>query len=556
MTVATRKPYWWQLAMLAVGTLLVPAASVQAQSQKPVLVVSVAGTDSLLQDFAYLTEAAGVGDYGRLAAMVSQPFTQGLDAARPIGVVVTTDGSQFKVLGFVPVKDVKALLNVLPPQVGKPTDVGNGVLQLQGRVPVFIKEHAGWAFIGQTAESLNNNNLPESPAEHLGGLQSKYGIAIRANLAAIPDAYKQFATAAIQGAMQSQLQKRSDENDGQFQLRKKLAENQLRQMNVLLNEVEQLTLGWGADQQSKSTYLDMSITAVEGTKTAKQIAMSGDAKTAFSGFVSPSAAAMMHVATRVPEEDIQETVTMLQSLRERAKAEIQNEADLPNQQARDAAKQLLDGAFDVVSKTMEAGEVDGVAAVTLAPEGLTALAAARVADGNQVETLLKQLADLAKDDPGFPGVQFNADEHAGVHLHTISAPLPEGDDVTKVFGDRLDVAVGTGPTSVFLAIGKDGVAQLKSAIDRSASAPSASLPPFQMRISLGQILQFASAVSGDPNVSSVANAIEPLKGNDNVVIVAKPSGNELTYRFELQEGVLRAIGEAVKAAQMKAARGQ
>ena len=114
MTVAYKRLPCCLLAVLTLCALLIPAAPLQAQA-KPVLVISISGVEALLSDIAYITEAAGMADFGRMAAMMSEPYTKGIDKTRPVGIVITADNSgKFAALGFVPVTDLQALLGILP----------------------------------------------------------------------------------------------------------------------------------------------------------------------------------------------------------------------------------------------------------------------------------------------------------------------------------------------------------------------------------------------------------------------------------------------------------
>ena len=88
-----------------------------------------------------------------------------------------------------------------------------------------------------------------------------------------------------------------------------------------------------------------------------------------------------------------------------------------------------------------------------------------------MEGLLRKVAELAKDEPEFPGIKFNADTHANVRFHTLKLPVPAdaGEDVRNLLGDELEVAIGTGDKSFYLAFGKDSVGTLKKVIDQSAA---------------------------------------------------------------------------------------
>jgi hypothetical protein len=99
-----------------------------------------------------------------------------------------------------------------------------------------------------------------------------------------------------------------------------------------------------------------------------------------------------------------------------------------------------------------------------------------VADGAAVEKVLKDLVDVAKDTPNFPQVEFNAGAHGDVKLHRLSMPVPDR-EAQNVFGETLDVVVGTGPQSMVVAAGKDAEATLKKVLDDSAAAGEKAVLP-------------------------------------------------------------------------------
>jgi hypothetical protein len=47
-------------------------------------------------------------------------------------------------------------------------------------------------------------------------------------------------------------------------------------------------------------------------------------------------------------------------------------------------------------------------------------------------------------------------------------------------------------------------------------------------------------------VAALATALEANQGRDNIVIVGKAIPNGAQYRFEVQDGVLKAIGQATR----------
>src|SRR5829696_500305 len=136
------------LPVAALALLAAPVAPARAQALKPVAVVSIASIKENLTDISYLARIAGMEDAGKTAMFVGNAFTSGIDKTKPIGLYVVPQAGDFHGVAFVPVSDLKVLLEVNKESIGTPKDVGNGILEIgaQGRT-AFIKEQAGWAFV-------------------------------------------------------------------------------------------------------------------------------------------------------------------------------------------------------------------------------------------------------------------------------------------------------------------------------------------------------------------------------------------------------------------------
>ena len=131
----------------------------------------------------------------------------------------------------------------------------------------------------------------------------------------------------------------------------------------------------------------------------------------------------------------------------------------------------MDDFLDALQTTLQAGMMDGGAVLNLAPNSVTFVAGGFIGEPAKVESGLKKLADAIKEEKDFPGVQWNAENHADVSFHTISLPIPEDKpEPRQMFGETIDLAVGIGKQSVYFAAGRDCLDAAKSVID--ASAPS------------------------------------------------------------------------------------
>jgi hypothetical protein len=85
----------------------------------------------------------------------------GLDVKRPLGAVLTTDGNDIAVHGFVPVKSLDKLLDSLQAVTGPTEQSGNTrSLTLPNGIAIDVEEQDGWAIVspqGIDVEAVDKN---------------------------------------------------------------------------------------------------------------------------------------------------------------------------------------------------------------------------------------------------------------------------------------------------------------------------------------------------------------------------------------------------------------
>jgi hypothetical protein len=541
------------VSLFALVAFLSGQAQLSAQNAKPVVVVSLAGYDELMSDVDFLGQVAGIPMLSaQMAEAGVKQVTQGqglvgLDKKKPWGSVVLADDSgTIKVLVFLPVNDVKGLVNAFagPPFGFSASDAGNGVVQIQSPAPVpaFAKTQGNYTFFAQSPADLNN--LPQNPEALLGGLNKEYDLAVRAHVQNVPEAFRDQIIGGLRMGMQMSLQKPNPGEDPQaFELRKKLVEEQLKQMDQLFKELDTFTLGAKIDGTGKTAHLDIGVTVTPSGEMAKQLAAIGELSTNHAGFLTPDAAFNMTVVTSMSGQEITQANAMIKTFGDQAQAQIDKEASFPNDEVRKNAKAIVADLFNVAERTIATGKIDFGATVLLAPQSATFVAGGSVADGATVEAALKKFIDMAKNE--LPEVKLNAGKLDGITLHSMSIPIPDA-DAQKAFGQSADVVVGIGAKTVHVAFGRNATDALKKVV--SASNAAKSVPPFQMIASLTPILNFANSIEPDPQVANVAQTLSATPGKDHVSLVATVEKNGFVYRLKAEEGVLRAIGAAARSA--------
>jgi hypothetical protein len=547
-----------------------PGAAAEPSGElKTVAVVAVAPYAKLMSDIKLLGQMIGRPEASQMVEGGFAFFTQGkgpeaLDKTQPWGVIVQTDGANFLPIGCLPLTKGDDLLAVAAGYGVQVKDAADGVkeLVLPNQQSAFFKHQAGWAFVSLSLDALSR--LPEKPASILAELVTEHDLAARISMKDVPEMYRQFAVQAMQAGMQQKIAKRDDESDEQYALRQKVMEAQMAQTTRTLNETDSITVGWGVDAAQQRTYVDYAQTFVPDSKMARQIAAYGQPRTSYSGFYQPDAAATLSFATKADPSLVQQDIEYFEATMETLRATFNNGIDSSDDvKDPEAVKAAFSDWFDALEATIREGHIDGGVALHAGSSRLSLVAGALIKDTAKIESGLRKLEAAAKARyPEFAGIQWNAANHAGANFHTLTVPVPEEHDAPrKVLGSELSVAVGIGPQSVYLAIGKDSLDAVKEAIDASAAEPNKLVPPFELSVSLTPWMELAAsqAEAGDQQeiVQQVAEMLKnEAQGRDHLRVVGQVIPSGLRYRFTAEEGVLRAIGAAATEAQRQALQAQ
>jgi hypothetical protein len=532
-----------------------PAKPEAPAQLKTLAVVAGARYEKLLGDVTFLGPYLGQPVAGQMADAILAQYTMGkaataLDKTKPWGVIVQTDGAQFFYVACLPVANADDVVEIAKAHNAEVKDAENGIkeLSIPNKPPMFLKAENGVAFLSISPASLGK--LPANPLEILGKMVGEYDLSVSLAVKNIPPMYRQFAIGAMQAGLQQSMKKLPDESDEQFADRQKMAEGQINQITQLINEVDTVKVGWAIDAQEKRTFFDFTYQFVPDSKMAKQVAAYSQPHTNFAGFYQPDAAATAMVATKTDPkliaDDLAQIDNMIRSLRSQAAREIDKKHVDP--QEREALKSAANDVFDAIAATIKEGQIDGGASVNASADSFTFVSGLHVKDPSKIEHALRKLEEVAKKRPDFPGIKWNAGNHAGVNFNTMSVPVPEDKKgPRKMLGENVEITVGIGADAVYVAFGKDNIAALEKAIDASAADRSKTVQPFALSISLGPIAEIAANAEDRGNqqaFQSIAEMLKQSKGRDHIRATGEVVPHGLRYRFEAEEGVLKAVGTA------------
>jgi hypothetical protein len=543
----------WAIEKGAVEKETVEKEVAESYEGRPVAVMTLPGYDALLKDVDFVGKLV---DRPALPAMIEgglSVFTQGkglegLDKSRSIGVIVNLNADQEpEPLVFLPVTSLKKLMGSLEGLTGgaiEPDDAGIYAIEA-GPTSIYLIEKGKWAFIARRPESLKET--PADPLALLGGLNEEYEIGLRILVENIPEAKKQEAIKQLEAGLKAGMEKQDSESEEELESRKKIATNAMNQMVQLIHETDHVTLGWKLDFETGSSFMDLKVIAKAGTKLAKQSAQLAKTTSQHAGFLLLDAAIQANLAAKMTDkEDIDRVTAWIEAARIKAMQGIEKDEKLKDDDARAKAKEIVGDLLDVAKETAEAGTFDGGVVVELVPGEMTVVLGGTVANGKKLEGALKKLAEMAQSNSDFQGVQWDVEQHEGVHFHKFTVPV-EDDKAKDVLGDPLQVVLGTGKKSFYVAFGKQPEETLKNVIDKSKAAGEKAVSPFEGVVALGKTLNFAAAQEDDPKVVAIAEALEKSGENAHIRATASSVEGGVLYRLELEKGVLTAIGRAAVA---------
>ena len=538
------------LSILAVAVLLgFTNISVAQSEMKPVVTVSFSGYDELMTNIDVFGRLGGNPDMGKGLEFVLQMMTQGrgfsgLDKTRPWGAVyLADDQGKSAIFGFLPVTELKQLVETGQALQLAKIELDNDVYEIQsGAMTLYARQKDNWAIIGQAKETLDK--APADPLRLLGDMPKNYALAVRVSVKNAPKEYREQLLAQLRVGLEAGMMRMPDENEEQYELRIDMAEQSFQQLAAMVNELDDVMLGWNVDPSTSTTYVDLELTAQSGTKLVDQFAMMKPGKSKFAGFLMPQAALTANWIGTMTDADVTRAKSNLATLHKSLITNLENRG-LSKDEIKLATK-LLDDINDFVVKTIETKKSDGGLALLLDTDAATLVAGGAVAKGGKLEKVVKQLvADMKNTDPDTAKmIKLGADTHRGVRFHVLSMPTPEP-EMKPFVGDELEVILGITDDRVYLAAGRDAAKTLKAAIDQSKAAEGKEAPPAQISLSVESFAKFIAAAIEDQQIearaSMLASALANVGGKDHVLITAKPIDRGVRVRLELEEGLLKVL---------------
>lgn len=524
--------------MLVCGVMtMLPISQAVGQSlPEPAIVVSIAKFKEQMNDVNYLLTASGFPEMKFMAGAMVKGYTKGLDEGKDGGVLLylNEDSDEPDFLGFVPVKDIEEMLDVISGFAE--VDEGDDYTTIvpDNGPEILIKEHKGYAFISNKSEMFTD--LPGDPGQWLGKLPTDYNLAAKVFVQRIPEKMRDQVMEMIRSSSEETFDNFDD--DLQTDIQRKNLELQMKQVEMVFKEADTFTFGMTADKDAKAMVMDIEFKGLPNSELAsKLIASKATAPSRFTGFLMDGATFTTNNCAKVSAEDAKQYSKMISDLKDTAINEMDQDGDMSEQEL-ELVKNSLGNIVDVVNETLAEGLIDFGGVLMLEDGNINAAFGGQISDPRKIEKTVKELIAMGEEKMGEDiEVNLNSGSHKNITLHEIVVQVPdEEEEVRDAIGDQIKIVLGIGTKEVYVAVGSNPVDLLKKAVDGTHMAKEMA----QYNIYVTPILKFAAGMEGDPNMETMADALAKA-GNDRVSMTTDLIDNGLKIRFEMQDGILGLI---------------
>ncbi|HVJ66426.1 MAG TPA: hypothetical protein VM510_00505 [Caulifigura sp.] len=514
----------------------------------------------------------------------------GVNREKPVGLDVLFDADKGRVLEFhVPIANRKEFLN---------NNLGDvGVVSKQDRKNRDLYELSevieGWLLFTKAADGqeygsivTNKANLPTKSPVTKWDLFKKagYEAGLRWSALEATKAQRDKGFDKMLSELTSNLKKRPEETQAQFDLRKLTVEQNANRLSRMLSNSAELMAGWNTDAKARKYSGSSTMTGLPGTDVEKNIKAIGTVHSKFATVATPdnsamSARVMLPLAEVYQTEQAKTYETSLTALKERIDKKEDVSAD-----EKTARKQLSEKVVKLATDSLKLGWLDVYAELVPSQGSLyTGISAVRVQD-SAVATEIVNL--LPKAQAGWT-VKTDVAEEAGakIHLVDMKAKLPE--TFKTYFGTAGEAYVATGDQTVWVATGPEAMTRLKAALAAAGGKGEAVNTPLKLVMHVHPALQIGKSLTEDRDIELFRtlkegslmkgpsqetsdkkgakkdeerrvsrNALQNFKwhdtalkalegGKDMVTLEITKKGDALTSEMNAEEGVMKAVGKVI-----------
>jgi hypothetical protein len=514
-------------------------ALAQVDPQAPLLIVNVASFERLLGQVATTFEAAGrpelAESLGGQLARVND--LKGLNRNQSMGVMLYLTGFSPTTVAYVPVKNIDDLMKTAELGPVSTTKVGEDRYEVKARQQtLYVKMQGNYAFVSNDSSAVNLE-YPD-PAATAKRFSASYDVSAAVSLKSLEPATRQLFYNIFKAQAENGLQRRDNEPEAAWEMRKAEGERTLAVMEILLNQGNEILVGWTMSPVEKAAALEVVITANQGSEYAAYFAEIQGARSRFSNLVNTTNPMSLSLSWKLDKPSRKSMRTMLGvAQKEMFKRMAADDANVEDE--NHPIRQL----FSVLDGTVAEGHADLLMQmVGTAPGPFSLVGGMKMEDTGTLSNALLDVLGRLKGRPGIADVRLNSSTHNGVDIHRIE-PAGQGSGRERLFGGPPSIYLAVDKSVLWFAVGAEKApGDLKKAMDKAAEPRSetAAAVPMQMVMNFASFSEMFDPQQSEGFAGRARRAFG--KGGDALRMEVLPVTDGMRFRIQFDEAFLRLAG--------------
>lgn len=530
----------WALLISTGAPLLAQEADEPPPSDPPVMVLAAASFERLMSGMDIAFDSAGRPEMSdTVGGMLGRANDlKGFNRDRPVGLMIFLNGLVPDVVGFVPVTQIEDLIKTVELGPVKSVKKSDTRYELAGRNDTLFVEIVGNYAFAANNETVLERKFPD-PTRLTARQTNNYDISFTINLRGIPKSSRQLFLGVLRSRADADLQRRDNEPEGAYDVRRAAGENNLRFVEELVTQGDELTFGWAVATANRQGVLEIVLQGTPGSELSQSLNELAGKRSHFASSIANGSPLTFSMSWNLDKSGRKTLVKMLEGMQKQMGLDIARTQ--PNIAA--ATKTPTEDLFRVLTQTATAGHVDSLVQVVGNPtEKFALVGGVKLADATAFSSALSQVVTQLKDNPEMATIQLNSAVHRGVALHRFEGKSIPDDEVSR-YGGRPSVYVGSGEGVFWFSVGADnGLPALKRLMDDTAKPvpTGVTTAPLTFVANFGQLIDFMSAnKEGDDGLQFVRRTFQ--SGGDALKVEVRPVENGARMRAEFNEAFLKLI---------------
>ncbi len=542
----------------------------------PLVLITFSSVEKALSDIGWMYDSIDRPDMKEVLASVLRDAAgdlEGFDRARPFGQVVFLDPSGLPprpvFVGFAPVSNIQTALAIFE-KTGMETravEGRNDLLELfqpgqddvegaEGDPPAYIRLQGNYAYFvpGNGVDIVDD--MPDLEAI-FRPLAARYDASLSVRIKAIPKGIRTVFLSFLRTQAEIELQRRDDEPEVQYLLRRANGVSGLEFIEQLLTEGEDFTLGLNARPERKSVVVEAVLNATPDSSFAEYLREVGGRASLFGPLHDANRPLTINVSWMQNEREKKAASTLLQALR------LVLERELPALSATPEAP--VGRLIESLQATVDNGHFDAFLQFAATPEkNFVITGGMRIVGGQSFAGALRTILDglivrgqeLKSAGRGdFPVIRPARETYQDVVLHSLGAPegTPENREARRFFGGHPELWIGASSRVLWFSLGHDdALPTLRETIDTLRNAPpaerSASNAPVHATFRMAPWLELPQQETNPPGGRrAVARELaeQAFRPADGIQFEGRPTESGFRMRVTFDEGFVRMLGLAI-----------